>query len=162
MFRIDNPESLNVSDVEIRNLLARVYVDSGFTAPERAVALFSPPGVRGRGHLICARSKDDTSLAGMVIVVFPGSKARCLAFPDETEMHLLAVSEACRGFGLGRTLVRAAISHACTLGYRKMALWTQPAMVAAQRLYESEGFRRASERDPVMDGARFLAYEKQW
>lgn len=161
-FRLDNPESLSVADSEIGDLLTSVFVESGFTAPDRAAVLFSPAAVRHRGHLICARPQDEQTLAGMVIVVPPDSPARRLAHPDETEMHLLAVSPASRGLGLGRALVKAATAVASELGYRKMVLWTQPGMVSAQKLYESEGFLRAFGRDPTMNGIRFLAYEKQW
>ena len=162
VFRIDSADSLNVTDPEIGCLLTEVYVESGLTSSDRAVALFSPPAVRSRGQLICARSQREAVFAGMVIVVPPDSPARHIAYPDETEMHLLAVRQAYRGFGLGRALVRAATAIASQLGYHKMVLWTQPIMTAAQALYESEGFLRASDRYPTMNGIKYLAYDKQW
>lgn len=151
-----------VADSEVSDLLVRVYVEGGFTKPERATALFAPSTVRSRGYLLCARPQDGGTLAGMVIVVPPNSGARRLAGPDETEMQLLAVDQIYRGFGLGRALVRAALDVANEQGFRRMVLWTQPTMKNAQRLYESVGFVRAARRDPTHDGKQFLAYEKLW
>ena len=162
MFRIGSSESLNVSDSEIQDILARVYVDSGFMPPERAKLAFTPIAVRSRGHLICARPENGEVLAGMAIVVPYDSPARLIADTDETELHLLAVSEAYRSVGLGRRLVRSAIDAASALGYRKMILWTQPVMTTAQRLYESESFVRVPGRDPNMNGINYLAYLRQW
>lgn len=161
-FRIDSADSLEVVDAEIGNLLNKAYVGGGFTSPERGEVIFAPPAVRGRGHLICARPLGAKKLAGMVIVVFPDSSARRLANSDEAELHLLAVDGAYRGVGLGHALVQAATDFAHEHGFRKMVLWTQPSMFAAQRLYEYSGFVRALHRDPTINGMQFLAYEKQW
>lgn len=161
-FLIDSPDALNVADSEIGDLLRRVYVDGGFTTPERGASLFSPSAVRSRGRLICARPQGSEKLAGMVIVVTPDSPARRLASSDEAELHLLAVDSAYRGLGLGHTLVSAAIAVAGELGFRGAILWTQPTMTAAQRLYEAAGFVRVAHRDPTFNGIQFLAYEKRW
>ena len=161
-FRIGSADSLKVADTEIGDLLGKSYVEAGFTSPERAEAIFEPTAVRGRGHLICARPQGNESLAGMVIVVTPDSPARRIANADEIELHLLAVDSEYRGLGLGRDLVETAIGMANGLGYRKMILWTQPAMTVAQKLYESAGFGRTVSRDPTINGLKFMAYEKQW
>ena len=161
-FRIDSADSLKVADAEIGDLLNKAYVGGGFTSPERGEVIFAPPAVRGRGHLICARPQGAEKLAGMVIVVTPDSPARRIANADEAELHLLAVDDECRRLGLGGALVKAAIDVTKELGFRKMVLWTQPSMTAAQKLYESAGFVRAVHRDPTINGMRFLAYEKQW
>jgi ribosomal protein S18 acetylase RimI-like enzyme len=161
-FRVASADSLQVSDMEIGDLLRKSYVEAGFTSPERGEAIFSPTAVRSRGRLICARPQGAEKLAGMVIVVIPNSPARRIANSDEAELHLLAVDDEYRGLGLGRTLVRTALDAANELGFRKMILWTQPTMTAAQRLYESAGFARAECRDPTINGLKFLAYERQW
>jgi len=160
-FRIDSADSLNVSNVEIHDFLTRAYVKGGYTSAERGEVLFAPPTVRARGNLICARPKGADVLAGMVIVVTPDSPARRLANADEAELHLLAVDDAYRSLGLGRALVGAATDIARGLGFRKIVLWTQPSMTAAQKLYESAGFVRAAHRDPTINGMPFLAYESQ-
>lgn len=157
-FRIEHtPENLDDSD--LTSLLMRAYVGGGFTSAQRAATLFEPSAVRSRGNLICARSQKDNTLVAAVIVVLPNSPARRLAEPDEAELHLLAVDPLCRGRGLGRLLVTAALDSIHAQGLKKTVLWTQPAMLPAQRLYESLGFKRAAARDPTFESMRFLAYE---
>jgi ribosomal protein S18 acetylase RimI-like enzyme len=77
---------------------------------------------------------------------------------DQANVRMLGVlPEAQRG-GIGRRLMDAAIREARRAGKRRMTLETTPAMVAAQRLYESMGFRRG--RDLVYDdGFRLRWYE---
>lgn len=160
-FQIQNsPESL--ADADLVTLLTQAYVGGGFTTPERAATIFKPSEVRSRGNLICARTREDDSLAGMVIVVLPDYPARRMAESDEAELHLLAVAPQCRGLGLGRLLVSTALETINEHGLRRAILWTQPAMIVAQRLYEDLGFVRAPGRDPTFDGMKFFAYEKRW
>ena len=58
------------------------------------------------------------------------------------------------------TLVQECIDRARALGRRRLVLSTQPAMYAAQRVYERAGFTRAPGRDwsPV-PGLMLMAYE---
>lgn len=161
-FQIDSADSLQISDLEMAQLLTQVYVGDDFVAPEMAVALFEPTAVRSRGHIIGAREKQSLLLAGMVIVVYPDSSARRLAQDNETEMHLLGVKAEYRGQGLGRALVAAALDDARRCGYSKMLLWTQATMHAAHRLYESSGFIRVPKRDFSRAGRDFKVYEKEF
>ena len=160
-FRIETTPN-HVDDSEIVSLLTRVYVDGGFTSPEKAKALFCATAVRSRGNIVIARTQQDCKLVGMVIVVLPDSPARRLAGCDEVELHLLAVDPLYRGLGVGRMLLASAIESIHQLGFRKTVLWTQPTMTAAQRLYENIGFVRVEARDPTFEDMRFLAYAKQW
>lgn len=139
-FVIDTADKLKVRDSEILALLTRVYVEGGFTTPEEAHTLFEPAAVRQRGILIGAREARQAKLAGMVIVVPPGSPARRLAGDTEAEMHLLGVLPEYRHQGLGRRLIATAIETATRYGYTKLILWTQLAMRSAQELYEAAGF----------------------
>ncbi len=159
-FHIDTAEALRISDLEISELLSRVYVDGEFVAPEIAVSLFEPTAVRSRGKIVAAREKQTSLLAGMVIMVYPTSPARRFAQGTETEMHLLGVKPEFRGQGLGRALVAAAIDDAIRSGSSKMLLWTQATMHAAQRLYEVSGFVRVPNRDFSRAGRDFKMYEK--
>jgi ribosomal protein S18 acetylase RimI-like enzyme len=124
------------------------------------IAIFVPSSVRSRGKTIVAHTTDGT-FAGMVIVVRPDAPARRIAEPDEAEIHLLAVDSAYRGNGLGRILVSKALESIEEMGFKNTVLWTQPTMIPAHRLYESPGFVRAHERDPVLDGTNFFAYERK-
>lgn len=157
-FHLDTAEALKISDLELSELLSRVYVDGGFVAPDQAVALFEPAAVRSRGKIIAARAKQSLNFAGMVIIVYPNSPVRRLAQGDETEMHLLGVMPAYRGQGLGRVLVTAAIDDAKQGGYPSMLLATQGTMDSAHRLYETSGFVRMPERDFSRAGRDFWAY----
>ena len=160
-FLVDTAGALKISDLEISDLLAQVYVDGGFVAAEMAVSLFDATAVRSRGKIVAAREKESLLFAGMVIIVYPDSPARRIAQGNEAEMHLLGVKPEYRGSGLGRALVEAAINDATQRGYSKMLLWTQPTMHAAQRLYESSGFIRAPGRDFFRADRDFKVYEKE-
>jgi ribosomal protein S18 acetylase RimI-like enzyme len=157
-FEIATADRMSVSDSEISELLAQVYVTDGFTTPDEAVSLFEPSAVRTRGILICARKNKHSNLAGMIIVVPPDSPARRLATKDEAELHLLGVKSGYRRQGLGRMLVDAAIDEATRLGYSKIILWTQLSMNAAQKLYESAGFHCTGNME--RNGRDFKVYER--
>ncbi len=151
-----------VDDAALGDLLRAVYVDGGFTDPDRAEALFRAADLRRRGRLLVAARDGGGDPAGMVLVVPPGSPARRIAREGEAEMHLLAVSPAHRGAGLGGRLVGASLAAARDLGCRRMVLWTQATMEAAQRLYLRAGFARAPGRDGDVSvpGRTFLVFER--
>lgn len=157
-FEIDTAESLNITDQELERLLCQVYVDGGYVKSEQALVLFKPEAVRKRGILLCARCKQSADLMGMVIVVQPDSPACQLAKENEVEMHLLAVKPEYRGEGLGKQLVSAAISQATDSGYKKMILWTQLSMDAAQQLYKNTGFFQVDQFEK--NGRDFLLYRR--
>lgn len=88
------------------------------------------------GQMLLARDGRDGGLVGCVALrPMPGLPGAC-------EMKRLFVRPAARGSGLGRTLAEAVIAEAFDRGYRKMCLDTLPALLEAQRLYRSLGFRQ--------------------
>ena len=159
-FIIDTADSLQIKDKELTDLLEQVFVGGGFTEPELAATLFEATAVRNRGILMGAREKQGLMLAGMVIIVPPGSPARRLAQGNEAEMHLLGVKTDYRMHGLGKLLVAAAIDTSKQSGYEKIILWTQPGMKPAQKLYEASGFIRSIEKDFRKNDRDFRVYEK--
>jgi ribosomal protein S18 acetylase RimI-like enzyme len=156
--RIESTRDRRVPDQHLQRLLTQAYVEEGFTAPDRAAEIFAPDAVRARGEVLCAWLTGSDSLAGMVIVVPPSSPARQFAGDGEAEMQLLATAPECRRMGIGRALVDAAMERARTAGLRRMLLWTQPSMHAAQRLYASAGFVREPGRDFQEGGRRRLFF----
>ena len=99
---------------------------------------------------------------GTLLVAAEGIRlAGCVALrplDEETaEMKRLYVRPEFRGNALGPKLVGAVIEEARRLSYRRVRLDTLPKMVAAQRMYESIGFRdiaRYNESDYA--GIRFM------
>jgi ribosomal protein S18 acetylase RimI-like enzyme len=61
---------------------------------------------------------------------------------DVYELSKMAVAERARGRSVGTALTLAVIDRARALGARELYLETHPTLVAAQRLYESLGFKR--------------------
>ena len=78
---------------------------------------------------------------------------------DEAEFRALAVAPEAQGLGVGTALVEACIERARRDGRAALALYTRPAMTAAQRVYDRLGFVRAVERDWQFEpGEWLLAY----
>ena len=159
-FKIGDDDDLNIVDSELINLLTEVYVGEGFTNQEDANKLFSPSEVRQRGLILGARCQiEPQKLAGVVILVPPESKARRLAKNNEAEMHLLAVNQEFRNFGLGKKLVMETVNMARKKKYSKIVLWTQDSMIVAQALYESVGFSHIDTMGK--NGRKFFVYNLQ-
>jgi ribosomal protein S18 acetylase RimI-like enzyme len=77
---------------------------------------------------------------------------------DICEMKRLYVRPSGRGSGLARALVTTLLAAATAQGYRQIYLDTLPMMGAAQRIYESLGFRDvAPYYDTPIPGTRFMA-----
>jgi len=80
-------------------------------------------------------------------------------FGEVASMRMLAVAPETQGRGVGRRLVEACVDRARAAGRPGLALYTRPFMAAAQRLYESLGFRRVAELDWEFEpGEWLLAY----
>lgn len=146
------------ADQALEALLHESYIGGGFTDPEFA-AMFRAPAVRSRGTVLVAVDERGT-LLGTLTLVPHGSAASRLATTGEVEFHLLCVKPDMRGRGIGRALVESALEEAVNLGARGVVLWTQPAMVDAQRLYERSGFRRDARADFRRRNRQFLVYRR--
>ncbi len=155
---VRSTEQDSIADDELEDLLVRTYVTGGFTDIERGALVFAPSAVRVRGEILHVRNAL-RQLVGMLVFVSPDSPGRVFAELHECELHLLATAPEARRCGIGRALVAAATEKARREGYERIMLWTQPSMVAAQRLYRSLGFTRVPARDFVQGGRQFLFFE---
>src|SRR5713101_4464540 len=138
-FSIAPAASTQVSDSDLEDLLKRVYVVGGFTDASVGEILFRAADVRARGEVLVAQDVQG-NLIGTVIAVFPGSPACRFAEAGDAELHLLCVRPDRRRHGVGSALVEAAVATARGAGAKRMILWTQPSMEAAQLLYLRHGF----------------------
>ncbi len=77
-------------------------------------------------------------------------------FGDSASVRMLAVAPEARRRGVGRALMDACIARARADGRGAIALYTRPFMTAAHRLYESFGFRRATELDWEFEAGEWL------
>ncbi len=107
-------------------------------APAERVSAFLADRLR-RGDSVLLLAEADGSAVGFA-QVFPTLSSLDLA-PLWTLADLFVVPAA-RGTGVGRTLLRAVCDRATAAGAASVALETAHTNVAAQALYESEGFDR--------------------
>tara|TARA_R110001583_G_C5568683_1_gene401858 strand:- start:584 stop:1069 length:486 start_codon:yes stop_codon:yes gene_type:complete len=157
-FKIETTNCLGFPDSELSELLIDVYVGEGYTEAELAETLFDATAIRSRGRIITASNVENQLLAGLVIMVPPTSNARKLAKEDEVEVHLLAVKKDFRNNNLGSQLVSELILLAKAQGYKRIILWTQDSMVAAQNLYTKLGF--VHESNFKANGRDFYLYHR--
>jgi [ribosomal protein S18]-alanine N-acetyltransferase len=72
--------------------------------------------------------------------------AICWTIVDQSELGNLAVTPECRGEGIGRLLVRASMERLRRRDSRECFLEVRASNLAAQRLYEAEGFATIGRR----------------
>ena len=70
-----------------------------------------------------------------------GSIAIVSAGGDDAQLRWFLVEPACRGTGVGRLLLDAALAFCRSSGRRRVHLWTVAGLDAAARLYRAAGFR---------------------
>lgn len=157
-FRIAALDDSPVSDAALEALLTDSYVRGGYTDPAVATGLFAAAAVRARGSVLVAHAADGDVL-GTATLVSGGTAASRLAAVGDAELQLLCVRPKSRGRGVGAALIDAVVELARLRGAGRVALWTQPTMRAAQRLYEGAGFRRVPALDFSRDSRTFMVYE---
>jgi len=154
MVREARPEELP----SIGALRVEAYESGGFLRPGDPYAgTLRALGGRGDGTVLVA--EDGGRLLGTIMLA-AGAAIELAGTAGAADIRALAVAPGSQGRGVGRRLLRAAISRAAAAGVHRLLLSTQPTMRAAHSLYESEGFRRAPELDwqPV-PGYTLLVYE---
>ncbi len=108
--------------------------------------LNNPQGkILSHGGEICLAELD-----GVVV----GCCALVTMGPGEFELAKMTVSEAARGKGIGRMLLRFAIGQARALGAHRLYLESNTKAASAIHLYEEMGFRHIPEPKHVSKYAR--------
>lgn len=132
-------------------MTAQAYLGDGlldFGADDPYLEQLRAVGRRAAEALVLAAVDADGELLGGVTYVPPGSPWADIAYRDEAEFRMLAVSARARGRGAGEALVRACVDRArATAGLSGIVLSTQSSMEAAHRIYRRLGFVRTPERD---------------
>lgn len=127
-------------------VLWSVYVGEGYSDPDRSERTYRRETLEGEGDLLVA-TRSGGEVTGALLFLHEGSRLRQVALPGEREFRLLAVRSDARGEGVGAALVQECLARAKAAGASGLVLWTRPAMLAAQRLYERLGMVRVPERD---------------
>ncbi|HYT27339.1 MAG TPA: GNAT family N-acetyltransferase [Actinomycetota bacterium] len=142
----------------VGRLTVAAYAADVSPSSSYAAVLADAAGRAAHARLLVAVDSANGGLLGTATLVLGGPYAQ-LAGPGEAELRMLAVDPAARRRGVGEALVRATVAEARAAACRRYVLSTLPTMVAAHRLYERLGFRRAPalDHDPVA-GVHLLAY----
>jgi GNAT superfamily N-acetyltransferase len=110
-------------DVSFETLVARIVAD--FAAdhdPAREAAWIAQIHGRRVGCVFCVAADATTA-----------------------QLRILLVDPSVRGAGLGRRLVDECVRFAIDAGYERIKLWTNHPLVAARRVYLSQGFELVEE-----------------
>jgi ribosomal protein S18 acetylase RimI-like enzyme len=160
---------------EVGDIRIAAYRNGGFISADSGYApMLRALGADGNGEVLVATVPRDSPRAAEDPPGEPGQAERVVGTimlqlwpyageaiigPDEAEIRALAVRPEVQGQGVGRRLLRHLLGRARELGIRHLVLCTEPAMSAAQRLYEQEGFVRLPERDwSPAPGTTLLVY----
>lgn len=151
------------------SLITSVFVGEGFVSTERNSRGCRREVIEPAATLLTATEEGfPDRVLGVIVLPNPGSPLCLMAGDGEAEMRMLAVDPQGRGRGVGACLVQECISRAVLppVSARRMVLWTQPTMHAAQRLYERMGFVRMPERDTVLapgsEGSAGAVTRQRW
>ena len=107
--------------------------------------------------VLVAVDADGGLLGGVTYVPGPGPLAE-LEDEGDAGIRMLAVAPSAHRRGVGRRLVESCIARARRDGRSRIVLHTAPSMTAAQALYGSMGFLRATHLDGLVPGASLMAY----
>jgi ribosomal protein S18 acetylase RimI-like enzyme len=133
---------------------------SGYAETLRGFGFGGDYGDYGNCAVLVAVDEAGTAILG-TITLEPFDPSSELARDDtEADIRAFAVASGAQGQGVGRKLLLAVLECASKRGVRRLRLCTQPAMRAAQHLYETTGFSRTPDLDfdPV-PGLALRAYE---
>jgi ribosomal protein S18 acetylase RimI-like enzyme len=148
--------------IHIREVRPDEYEEAG-RVTELAYREYASPGDEGwEGYLRVLRDVRGRAARTLVLVAVDGERVVGTATveldhriepegdpplrPGEAEIRMLGVLPRARGAGIGRLLMEASLREAHAAGKKLVTLHTTQRMKAAQRMYESMGFQRGSDR----------------
>jgi ribosomal protein S18 acetylase RimI-like enzyme len=110
--------------------------------------------------VLIAVDESGSGILGTITIQWFDSSSELARDDTEADVRAFAVAPQGQGRGVGRSLLLAVIERAEKRGLGWLRLCTQPAMAAAQHLYETTGFSRTPDLDwsPV-PGLTLRAYE---
>jgi len=118
------------------------------TEPSDYVEYLRDTAARAEAGVVLVAVDEAGAVLGTVTYVpGPGTPLSEIERENESGFRALAVAPATHGQGVGRALVEAVIQRARAEGRVGVAMYTRPAMQAAQHLYESLGFSRQPADD---------------
>ncbi|KAJ5338357.1 GNAT family N-acetyltransferase [Penicillium brevicompactum] len=97
----------------------------------------------------CWIAERDGNIIGSIMLVKDRSSS-----DNAAKLRLLLVEPTARGLGLGQDLVRQCSNFAREVGYSRVHLWTNSALLSARRLYEREGYKLTSSEEDDTLGVR--------
>lgn len=143
----------------VRAIIEEVYVTGGWadpvTSPEYVHSLLD---AETRIELSTVLVAEDDGMPVGTVTATDGPPLANIARPGELEVRMLGVLPAARRRGVARDLMRACEQLARERGARCVVLSTDPAMTAAQALYEGLGYVRTPERDWTIHGTVLITY----
>ena len=153
--RLAGPEDL----AEVGSLTGEAYLGDGFVTADDEYLLVLGDAARRAADAELWVAVEDGRVVGTVTFCPPESTYREIAWADEGEFRMLAVSTEARGRGVGKALVEHCVQRSRDLGLAGVRMSTMDRMTSAHRVYERLGFVRAAEDDwePV-PGVKLLAY----
>lgn len=160
--------------VEIRSLLPEEHEEAGrvtalayrqqaepASSNDDYLERVADVATRARHALVLGAVEDGRVLGSVTVELtgrIPGGHPRPPLQPDQAHVRMLGVHPELQGHGIGRRLMEAAAEEARRAGKRRITLETTESMQAAQRLYESMGYRRHDNLE-YDDGFRLRTYE---
>jgi GNAT superfamily N-acetyltransferase len=82
-----------------------------------------------------------------------GCIAIVAAAPETAQLRWFLVDPSARGLGLGKRLMREALTFCKSCGYVRVILWTERSLETAAHLYRAVGFRMVEEKPGRLWGA---------
>lgn len=145
----------------VNAIIDEVYVAGGWadpvTSPEYVRSLLDATTRIAQAIVLVAVHQGD--LVGTVTAT-EGPPLANIARPGELEVRMLGVLPAARRHGVAQALMQECERLARETGRHRIVLSTEPAMVAAQALYEGLGYVRTPDRDWTINGFGLITYAR--